>query len=168
MGEAGLAQLSLLDADGDEWAAAGCSGLSDCLSGLSEEETMELAEALSQELGAEASCDGRAAAAALALALRRRAGPRPAGPPRSGGPTGRARRPTTSSRWWTATFSRNLKERLDLTDEEFGRVVPHVQRLQSDRRDLMRRRFRAMHELRQGCCCRAARPKPPSRSCCAR
>ena len=46
-------------------------------------------------------------------------------------------------------FLGNLKERLDLTDEEFGRVVPHVQRLQTDRRELMRRRFRAMHALRK-------------------
>ena len=46
-------------------------------------------------------------------------------------------------------FLGNLKDRLNLTDEEFGRVVPHVQRLQSDRRDLMRRRFRAMHALRK-------------------
>lgn len=46
-------------------------------------------------------------------------------------------------------FLGNLKERLDLTDDEFGRVVPHVQRLQTDRRELMRRRFRAMHALRK-------------------
>jgi Spy/CpxP family protein refolding chaperone len=43
-------------------------------------------------------------------------------------------------------FIGNLKERLDLTDEQFGRVVPHVQRLQSDRRELTRRRFRAMRK----------------------
>ena len=51
VGEAGLAQLDALEPDGaDEWAAAGCSGLADCLSGLSEEETLDLAETLSLEL----------------------------------------------------------------------------------------------------------------------
>ena len=46
-------------------------------------------------------------------------------------------------------FIGNLKERLDLTDEQFTRVVPHVQRLQTDRRELTRRRFRAMFEMRR-------------------
>jgi hypothetical protein len=46
-------------------------------------------------------------------------------------------------------FIANLKERLGLTDEQFARVVPHVQRLQEDRRTLTRRRFRATHEMRK-------------------
>jgi Spy/CpxP family protein refolding chaperone len=44
-------------------------------------------------------------------------------------------------------FINNLKQRLDLTDEQLTRVVPHVQRLQSDRRELAQRRMRAMREL---------------------
>ena len=53
--DAGLVQLGALVADEpDELAAlGGCSGLARCLSGLSEEETMALADALSQELGPE-------------------------------------------------------------------------------------------------------------------
>jgi Spy/CpxP family protein refolding chaperone len=46
-------------------------------------------------------------------------------------------------------FLANLKERLDLTDEQYARVVPHVQRLQGNRRELTRRRLRAMHEMRK-------------------
>ena len=50
--EAGLAQLDLLEAvEPDALAAAECRRLADCLSGLSEEETIALAEALSDELG---------------------------------------------------------------------------------------------------------------------
>jgi hypothetical protein len=49
--DAGLAQLGTLAVGTtDEWAAVGCRGLSDCLSGLSEEETRALADVLSQEL----------------------------------------------------------------------------------------------------------------------
>jgi Spy/CpxP family protein refolding chaperone len=44
-------------------------------------------------------------------------------------------------------FINNLKQRLDLTDDQLARVVPHVQRLQHDRRELAQRRFRAMREL---------------------
>jgi Spy/CpxP family protein refolding chaperone len=46
-------------------------------------------------------------------------------------------------------FVRNLKQRLDLTDEQLARVLPPVRKLQSDRRVLTRRRFRAMSELRR-------------------
>ena len=48
-----------------------------------------------------------------------------------------------------AYFVKNLKERLDLTDEQLARVLPPVRNLQSDRRELARRRFRAMFELRR-------------------
>jgi Spy/CpxP family protein refolding chaperone len=44
-------------------------------------------------------------------------------------------------------FIGNLKERLDLSDDQLSRLVPHVQRLQDDRRQLVQRRFRAMREL---------------------
>jgi Spy/CpxP family protein refolding chaperone len=46
-----------------------------------------------------------------------------------------------------AYFVNNLKQRLDLTDDQLARLVPHVQRLQADRRELAQRRFRAMREL---------------------
>jgi hypothetical protein len=49
--EGGLAQLSTLATEAEDLALAGCSGVADCLSGLSEEETMALADLLSQELG---------------------------------------------------------------------------------------------------------------------
>jgi len=49
--DSGLARLgALASVDADE-VAAGCSGITRCLAGLSDEETMALADALSQELG---------------------------------------------------------------------------------------------------------------------
>ena len=48
-----------------------------------------------------------------------------------------------------AYMVKNLKERLELSDDQLERVVPHVRRLHADRRDLARRRFRAMHEMRR-------------------
>jgi hypothetical protein len=47
--ESGLAQLPL-PADADELSLA-CSGVADCVSGLSDEESLALADVLSQELG---------------------------------------------------------------------------------------------------------------------
>lgn len=48
--DSGLAQLSALATDAEGMALAGCRGVADCLSGLSAEETMALADVLSQEL----------------------------------------------------------------------------------------------------------------------
>jgi hypothetical protein len=48
--DAGLAQLVLDAGAAEEWAVAGCSGLADCLSGLSEEETIALTESLRADL----------------------------------------------------------------------------------------------------------------------
>jgi Spy/CpxP family protein refolding chaperone len=48
-----------------------------------------------------------------------------------------------------AYFIGNLKERLALTDEQLARLVPHVTRHHSDRRELAQRRFRAMVEMRR-------------------
>ena len=45
-------------------------------------------------------------------------------------------------------FVGNLKDRLELTDDQLARLLPRVKQLQSDRRELAQRRFRAMHELR--------------------
>jgi Spy/CpxP family protein refolding chaperone len=47
-----------------------------------------------------------------------------------------------------AYFVGNLKDRLELTDDQLARLLPRVRGLQSDRRELAQRRFRAMHELR--------------------
>jgi Spy/CpxP family protein refolding chaperone len=44
-------------------------------------------------------------------------------------------------------FINNLKQRLDLTDDQLARLVPHVRRLQTDRHELAQRRIRAMREL---------------------
>lgn len=43
----------------------------------------------------------------------------------------------------------NLQESLDLTDEQFVKLLPLVKKLQSDRRALAQRRMQAMGELRR-------------------
>lgn len=43
----------------------------------------------------------------------------------------------------------NLQESLGLTDDQFAKLLPHVKRLQKDRRDLAQRRGRALSELRR-------------------
>jgi hypothetical protein len=43
----------------------------------------------------------------------------------------------------------NLQDSLGLTDEQFGKVVPLVRRLQKDRRELAQRRFAALQEMRR-------------------
>ncbi len=43
----------------------------------------------------------------------------------------------------------NLQESLGLTDEQFAKVLPHVKRLQRDRRDLAQRRGQALGEMRR-------------------
>jgi Spy/CpxP family protein refolding chaperone len=43
----------------------------------------------------------------------------------------------------------NLQESLDLTDDQFVKLLPLVKRLQSDRRDVLQRRQRALMELRR-------------------
>ena len=42
----------------------------------------------------------------------------------------------------------NMQESLGLSDEQFGRLLPLVQRLQRDRREFGRRRMTALQELR--------------------
>lgn len=42
----------------------------------------------------------------------------------------------------------NLQESLGLTDDQFAKVLPHVKRLQKDRRELAQRRGRALVEMR--------------------
>lgn len=48
--DSGLAQLFALATEAEDMALASCSGVADCLSALSDEETMALADVLSQEL----------------------------------------------------------------------------------------------------------------------
>ncbi len=43
----------------------------------------------------------------------------------------------------------NLQESLDLSDEQFARVLPLVKRLQSDRREFATRRMQALRALRR-------------------
>ncbi len=43
----------------------------------------------------------------------------------------------------------HMQERLDLSDEQFVKVLPLVKRLQQDRRDWEGRRLRALQELRR-------------------
>jgi hypothetical protein len=43
----------------------------------------------------------------------------------------------------------NLQESLDLTDDQFVKLLPLVKRLQSDRRDVLQRRQRALMALRR-------------------
>lgn len=43
----------------------------------------------------------------------------------------------------------NLQESVGLTDEQFARVLPLVKKLQSDHREMVRKRFQAMAALRR-------------------
>lgn len=43
----------------------------------------------------------------------------------------------------------NLQESLDLSDDQFAKILPHVKRLQKDRRDLAQRRGQALAEMRR-------------------
>ena len=43
----------------------------------------------------------------------------------------------------------NIQESLGLSDEQFGRVLPLVKKLQADRRDFARRRMQALRSLRK-------------------
>ena len=43
----------------------------------------------------------------------------------------------------------NLQESLGLTDDQFVKLLPLVKRLQSDRREAMQRRMRALGEIRR-------------------
>jgi Spy/CpxP family protein refolding chaperone len=43
----------------------------------------------------------------------------------------------------------NLQESLGITDDQFAKLLPHVKRLQKDRRDIAQRRGRLMGELRR-------------------
>lgn len=72
-------------------------------------------------------------------------------PPRPG-PAGRAERRQAREeafRMVDAYIVSNLQESLELTDEQFLKLLPLVKRLQTDRRSLAQRRQRALMELRR-------------------
>jgi len=63
---------------------------------------------------------------------------------------GAARRPREEAfKMVEAYLVSNLQESLGLTDDQFAKVLPHVKRLQKDRRDFNQRRGRAMSDLRR-------------------
>lgn len=63
---------------------------------------------------------------------------------------GGARRPRDEAfKMVEAYVVSNLQESLGLTDEQFAKVLPHVTRLQRDRRDLAQRRGQALAEMRR-------------------
>jgi hypothetical protein len=82
----------------------------------------------------------RAAAAFLAAALM-------AGS--AGAQTGERRPREEAFKMVEAYLVSNLQESLGLTDDGFAKLLPHVKRLQKDRRDIAQRRGRLMGELRR-------------------
>jgi hypothetical protein len=86
-----------------------------------------------------------ATAASRPVDAEAQAGPRQGGP-RPGGP-GRGR--DEAVRMIDAYIVSNLQESLDLTDEQFVKVLPLVKKLQTDRRAFAQRRQRALFELRR-------------------
>lgn len=80
---------------------------------------------------------------ALAAPALAQQAPEPRGP---GGP-GRGR--DEVFRLVDAYILSNLQERLALTDEGFVKLLPLVKRLQTDRRDALRRRMESLNELRK-------------------
>jgi hypothetical protein len=66
------------------------------------------------------------------------------------GPGGGRERPRDEAfKMIDAYIVSNLQESLDLTDDQFVKLLPLVKRLQSDRRDIAQRRQRALMELRR-------------------
>ncbi|HET9316897.1 MAG TPA: hypothetical protein VFQ51_14995 [Vicinamibacteria bacterium] len=68
----------------------------------------------------------------------------------AGAQQGAARRPREEAfKMVEAYLVSNLQESVGLTDDQFAKVLPHVKRLQKDRRDLNQRKGRAMSDLRR-------------------
>ena len=68
----------------------------------------------------------------------------------AGAQTPAARRPREEAfKMVEAYIVSNLQESLGLTDDQFARLLPHVKRLQKDRRDFAQRKGRTMAELRR-------------------
>ena len=70
----------------------------------------------------------------------------PAGPPPKGPGEGRQR--GEAFKMVEAYFLSNLQESLELTDEQYVKLLPPVKKLQAERRDQMERRGRASLQLR--------------------
>jgi Spy/CpxP family protein refolding chaperone len=71
---------------------------------------------------------------------------------RAGAPGAPAERPRPRDeafRMIDAYMMSNLQESLDLSDEQYVKVLPLVKRLQTDRRTLVQRRQQALQELRR-------------------
>jgi hypothetical protein len=85
-------------------------------------------------------------AVVLALAA---VGPVAAQPPGGPRPGGHGRGRDEAFRMIDAYIVSNLQESLDLTDEQFVKVLPLVKKLQTDRRAFAQRRQQALFELRR-------------------
>jgi hypothetical protein len=72
-----------------------------------------------------------------------------AGPNPAAGRPGAERARDEAHKYVEAYFISNLQERLELTSEQFAKLLPAVMRLQSERRELQQRRMRATQELRR-------------------
>jgi hypothetical protein len=70
-------------------------------------------------------------------------------PPRQDGPRAGRARHEELFRMVDAYIFMHMQERLELSDEQFVKVLPLVKRLQSDRRDWEGRRMRALQRLRR-------------------
>jgi hypothetical protein len=89
----------------------------------------------------------RLALAGVALVLAGPAAAQTPPPPPEGPPEGQARPEPT--RMVEAYFLANLQESLQLTDEQYVKVLPPVKRLLSARRELAQRRLRALQAMRR-------------------
>jgi len=87
------------------------------------------------------------AAAFLAVALAGRSGAGQEGPGAQGAPGARPR--DEAFRMIDAYIMSNIQESLQLTDDQYVKVLPLVKHLQTDRRAFTQRRQQAMQELRR-------------------
>jgi Spy/CpxP family protein refolding chaperone len=78
------------------------------------------------------------------------AGAQSPGPEGGRGETGERRAPRDEAfKMIDAYIVSNLQESLDLTDEQFVKLLPLVKRLQTDRRAMLQRRQQALMEMRR-------------------
>ena len=76
--------------------------------------------------------------------------PQPPGPEGGRGEAGERRVPRDEAfKMIDAYIVSNLQESLDLTDEQFVKLLPLVKRLQTDRRAMLQRRQQALMEMRR-------------------
>ena len=127
-------------------AAATCRDLADCLSALTDEESLILADALQA-----AAAGGPVVSARLGLLALAGLASAPlawAQPPQGGRrPPGAGPR-DDAFRMVDAYIVSNLQESVGLTDEQFVKVLPLVKRFQQERRETGDARRRALREMR--------------------